>query len=161
MGAEASPGPLQTAGLCRVEGDQRVRMGSGLLRLLLLRIAALVAVLGRQALDLDALAGQEFKVEPANVLHRRALGQEISSWQGDRFHRRQGTDASGEYFGVVLRDTLKILAAGRRRLPDNAPPKPDLTAEEIERSTGTAMRLAEASRSQAEARASADTTRPT
>lgn len=73
-----------------------------------------------------------------------------------------GIDARGEYLGVMRRDALKTLAAGRRhRLQSSARPKLDLTAEEIERSTGTAMRLAEASRSQAEARASADTTRPT
>jgi hypothetical protein len=74
----------------------------------------------------------------------------------------EGIDAGGEYLGVMHRDNLKIIAAGRRRrLGDSAPPKLDLTAEEIERSTGTAMRLADASRTQAEARASADTTRPT
>jgi hypothetical protein len=74
----------------------------------------------------------------------------------------KGIDPGGEYLGAMRRDALKILAAGRRhRLQGNAHPKLDLTAEEIERSTGTAMRLAGASRSQAEARASADTTRPT
>jgi hypothetical protein len=62
----------------------------------------------------------------------------------------------------MRRDALKTLAAGRRhRLQGSAHPKLDLTAEEIERSTGTAMRLAEASRSQAEERASADANRPT
>jgi hypothetical protein len=57
------------------------------------------------------------------------------------------------------RDTLTILATARRnRLQSNGRPKVDLTAEEIERSTGIAMRLADASKSQAEARAGADTT---
>jgi hypothetical protein len=59
------------------------------------------------------------------------------------------------------RDKLMILAAGRRnRLQSNGRPRFDLTDEEIERSTRTAMRLADASKSQAEARASADTTLP-
>lgn len=76
--------------------------------------------------------------------------------------RRKVSTPAGSILGAMHRDALKILAAGRRRrLRDNAPPKLDLTAEEIERSTGTAMRLAEASRSQAEERASADTARPT
>jgi hypothetical protein len=55
------------------------------------------------------------------------------------------------------RDNLKILAAGRRnRLQSNGRPRFDLTDAEIERSTQTAMRLADASKSQAEARANAD-----
>jgi hypothetical protein len=48
------------------------------------------------------------------------------------------------------REALTIRAAGRcNRLQNNARPKFDLTAEEIERSTCIAMRLADASRSQA------------
>jgi hypothetical protein len=59
------------------------------------------------------------------------------------------------------RDNLKTLAAGRRkRLQSNGRPRFDLTDAEIERSTQTAMRLADASKSQAEARISADTTLP-
>lgn len=59
------------------------------------------------------------------------------------------------------RDTLKTLATARRnRLQSNGRPRFDLTEEEAERSTQTAMRLADASKSQAEARISADTTLP-
>jgi hypothetical protein len=59
------------------------------------------------------------------------------------------------------RDTLRVLATARRnRLQSNGRPRLDLTEEEIERSTQTAMRLANASKSQAEARISADTTLP-
>jgi hypothetical protein len=59
------------------------------------------------------------------------------------------------------RDTLRTLATARReRLQSNGRPRLDLTEEEIERSTQTAMRLADASKSQAEARISADTTLP-
>jgi hypothetical protein len=54
------------------------------------------------------------------------------------------------------RDNLKILAAGRRkRLQNNGRPRFDLSEAEIERSTQTAMRLADASKSQAEARVNA------
>jgi hypothetical protein len=72
--------------------------------------------------------------------------------------RRAGNDGSQEYPGHVAqdRDNLKILAAGRRnRLQRNGRPRFDLTDAEIERSTQTAMRLADASKSQAEARANA------
>lgn len=59
------------------------------------------------------------------------------------------------------RDNLKILAAGRRkRLQSNGRPRFDLTEAEIERSTQTAMRLADASKSQAEARASSGASLP-
>jgi hypothetical protein len=59
------------------------------------------------------------------------------------------------------RDTLKLLATARRdRMQSNGRPRFDLTDEEVERSTRTAMRLADASKSQAETRASADTTLP-
>jgi hypothetical protein len=59
------------------------------------------------------------------------------------------------------RDKLMTLATGRRnRIQSNGRPRFDLTDEEIERSTRTAMRLADASKSQAEARAGADTTLP-
>jgi hypothetical protein len=52
------------------------------------------------------------------------------------------------------RDILMHLAdARRRRLRANGRPVFGLTAQEIERSTKTAMRLADASKSQAEARA--------
>ncbi|MGN6816257.1 MAG: hypothetical protein ACTHK3_09250 [Solirubrobacterales bacterium] len=74
-------------------------------------------------------------------------------------HRRAGNDDSQEYPGHMTqdRDKLKILAAGRRnRLQSNGRPRFDLTDAEIERSTQTAMRLADASKSQAEARANAD-----
>lgn len=44
------------------------------------------------------------------------------------------------------RDKLMILATGRRnRMQSNGRPRFDLTDEEIERSTRTAMRLADAS----------------
>jgi len=59
------------------------------------------------------------------------------------------------------RDKLMILATGRRnRMQGNGRPRFDLTDEEIERSTRTAMRLADASKSQAEARASSNATLP-
>lgn len=59
------------------------------------------------------------------------------------------------------RDTLKILATARRnRLQSNGRPRFDLTDEELERSTKTAMQLADASKSQAEARLGANTTLP-
>lgn len=59
------------------------------------------------------------------------------------------------------RDKLMILATGRRdRMQGNGRPRFDLTDEEIERSTRAAMRLADASRSQAEARAGADASLP-
>jgi hypothetical protein len=62
----------------------------------------------------------------------------------------------------MRRVTLEILAVGRRnRLRGNGVPKLGLTANEIERSTETAMRLADASRSRVEARTNADTTRST
>jgi hypothetical protein len=73
--------------------------------------------------------------------------------------RRAGNDDSQEYPRHMPqdRDNLKILAAGRRnRLQSNGRPRFDLTDAEIERSTQTAMRLADASKSQAEARANAD-----
>lgn len=59
------------------------------------------------------------------------------------------------------RDKLMVLATDRRnRMQSNGRPRFDLTDEEIERSTRTAMRLADASKSQAEARASANTSLP-
>jgi hypothetical protein len=59
------------------------------------------------------------------------------------------------------RDKLMILATDRRnRMQSNGRPRFDLTDEEIERSTRTAMRLADASKSQAEARSGANTTLP-
>lgn len=59
------------------------------------------------------------------------------------------------------RDKLMILATDRRRrMQNNGRPRFDLTDEEIERSTGTAVRLADASKPQAEARTSANTTLP-
>lgn len=59
------------------------------------------------------------------------------------------------------RDNLKVLAAGRRgRLQSNGRPHLDLTDAEIERSTQTAMRLADASKAQAEARANPGTYLP-
>lgn len=59
------------------------------------------------------------------------------------------------------RDKLAILAADRRiRLQSDGRTRFDLTEEEIERSTRTAMRLADASKSRAEARAGASTTLP-
>jgi hypothetical protein len=71
-----------------------------------------------------------------------------------------GSDGSQEYPRHVPkdRDNLKILAAGRRkRLQSNGRPRFDLTDAEIVRSTETAMRLADASKSQAEARANSGT----
>jgi hypothetical protein len=59
------------------------------------------------------------------------------------------------------RDKLMIIATDRRdRMQSNGRPRFDLTDEEIELSTRTAMRLADASKSQAEARAGANTTLP-
>lgn len=55
------------------------------------------------------------------------------------------------------RDNLTILATARQeRLHADSRPRFDLTAEEIERSTRTAMKLADASRSQVKSRAGAD-----
>lgn len=60
------------------------------------------------------------------------------------------------------RNRLMILATDRRnRMQSDRRPLFDLTNEEIERSTRTAMRLADASKPQAKARASANTTVPT
>jgi hypothetical protein len=76
---------------------------------------------------------------------------------------RPGIDSPWEYARDVARDRdkLMILATDRRnRIQSNGRPRFDLTDEEIERSTGTAMRLADASKSQAEARAGANTTLP-
>jgi hypothetical protein len=51
------------------------------------------------------------------------------------------------------RDKLMLLATDRRnRMQNSGRPRFDLTDEDIERSTRTAMRLADASKSQAEAR---------
>lgn len=75
-----------------------------------------------------------------------------------------GIDGAQEYPWNMPqdRDTLRTLATARRnRLQGNGRPRLNLTEEEIERSTQTAMRLADASKSQAEARVSADTTLPT
>jgi hypothetical protein len=56
-------------------------------------------------------------------------------------------------------DKLMVLATDRRdRINGDGRPRFDLTDEEVERSTRTAMRLADASKSQAEARAGANTT---
>lgn len=71
---------------------------------------------------------------------------------------RAGNDDRREYPRNMPqdRDNLKVLAAGRRnRLQSNGRPRFDLTDAEIERSTQTAMHLADASKSQAEARATA------
>lgn len=66
-------------------------------------------------------------------------------------------DLNEEYVGSMLRDALTILATGRRRrLQGAARPTFDLTPEEIERSTKAAMRLADASKSQAEGRVNAN-----
>jgi len=67
---------------------------------------------------------------------------------------RAGNDDPREYPRNMSqdRDNLKVLAAGRRNR-SNGRPRFDLTDAEIERSTQTAMRLADASKSQAEARA--------
>jgi hypothetical protein len=72
-------------------------------------------------------------------------------------------DVPREYpWGVAHdRDKLMILANDRRnRIQSNGRPRFDLTDEELERSTQTAIRLADASKSQAEARALANTTLP-
>jgi hypothetical protein len=56
-------------------------------------------------------------------------------------------------------DKLMVLATDRRdRINGDGRPRFDLTDEEVERSTRTAMRLADASKSQEEARAGANTT---
>jgi hypothetical protein len=76
---------------------------------------------------------------------------------------RKGIDGLREYPEEMPhdRDKLMILATDRRnRMQSNGRPRIDLTDEEIERSTRTAMRLADASKSQAEARAGANTTLP-
>ena len=76
---------------------------------------------------------------------------------------REGIDGPREYPEEMPhdRDKLMILATDRRnRMQSNGRPRFDLTDEEIERSTRTAMRLADASKSQAEARAGANTTLP-
>lgn len=81
-----------------------------------------------------------------------------------RRHRRAGNDSPREYARNMPRDrdNLKVLAAGRRsRLQSNGRPRFDLTDAEVERSTQTAMRLADASKSQAEARATAGKPLPT
>lgn len=75
--------------------------------------------------------------------------------------RLKGIDLNEEYIGSMLRDALTVLAAGRRRrLQGAARPMFDLTAEEVERSTRAAMRLADASKSQAEARVNANNNLP-
>jgi hypothetical protein len=62
---------------------------------------------------------------------------------------------------VYDHDKLAILATDRRdRMQSDGRPRFALTDEEIERSTQTAMRLADASKSQAEARTGANTTLP-
>ncbi len=67
------------------------------------------------------------------------------------------SDLSWRYLESVNRDALTTLAAGRRhRLQNKAQPRFGLTAEEIERSTRIAMRLADTSRSQAKDRGGAD-----
>jgi hypothetical protein len=59
------------------------------------------------------------------------------------------------------RNKLMNLATDRRnRVQSNGLPRFDLTDEEIERSTRTAMHLADASKSPVEARAGANTTLP-
>lgn len=76
---------------------------------------------------------------------------------------RERIDGLREYPGYMANDRhkLMILATGRRnRMQSNGRPRFDLTDEEVERSTRTAMRLADASKSQAEARAGANTTLP-
>jgi hypothetical protein len=68
---------------------------------------------------------------------------------------REGIDGSREDPEEAPhgRDKLMLLATDRRnRMKDTGRPRFDLTDEEIERSTRTAMRLADASKSQAEAR---------
>lgn len=64
---------------------------------------------------------------------------------------RAGNDDRREYPKNMPqeRDNLKVLAAGRRgRLQSNGRPRFDLTDAQIERSTQTATRLADASKSQ-------------
>ncbi|HWA82593.1 MAG TPA: hypothetical protein VG820_04115 [Fimbriimonadaceae bacterium] len=70
--------------------------------------------------------------------------------------RLQGIDGTREdpEEGAHGRDKLVHLATDRRnRTQNNGRPRFDLTDEEIEGSTRTAMRLSDASKSQAEARA--------
>jgi hypothetical protein len=69
-------------------------------------------------------------------------------------------DGPREYLGGIAhdREMLMILATDRRRrMQSDGRPRFDLTNEEIERSTRIAMRIANASKSQAEARGSANT----
>lgn len=74
-----------------------------------------------------------------------------------------GNDGPREYPRNMPQDcdSLKVLAAGRRsRLQSNGRPRFNLTDAEVERSTQTAMRLADASKSQAEARVNPGTSLP-
>jgi hypothetical protein len=105
-----------------------------------------VAAVDEARRDIDLSLADEL------IADRRAEAEEAE-------RRRARNDDSQEYPGHMAqdRDNLKILAAGRRnRLQRNGRPRFDLTDAEIERSTQTAMRLADASKSQAEARANAD-----
>jgi hypothetical protein len=84
-------------------------------------------------------------------------------WEPRIEPQREEIDGPREYPGDMAnnRDKLMILATDRRnRMQSNGRPRFDLTDEEIERSTRTAMRLADASKSQAETRAKANTTLP-
>jgi hypothetical protein len=75
----------------------------------------------------------------------------------------QAVDGSREYHRLVARDRDKLmtLATDRReRLQGDGRPRFELTDKEVERSTRTAMHLADASKSQVEARAGASTALP-
>jgi len=121
----------------------------------------------RRDIDLDPaeaaerLRGMMSHVAPGISLADELIADrsaEVRAEEGER--QRAGNDDSQEYPRHMPkdRDNLKILAAGRRnRMQSNGRPRFDLTDAEVERSTQTAMRLADASKSQAEARANSGT----
>lgn len=107
----------------------------------------------------DQLRGMLSHVAPSASLAEELIGDRRAEVRAEEAERqRAGNDDPQEYPRNMSqdRDNLKVLAAGRRsRLQSNGRPRFDLTDAEIERSTQTAMRLADASKSQAEARAPA------
>jgi len=120
----------------------------------------------RNVLDLDESKAARARIvvddEPGEASEIAALPASQRAFS-DNSPAQAGTDESREYPRKMPqdRDTLRILATARRnRLQSNGRPRFDLTDEEIECSTRTAMRLADASKSQAEARAGTNTTLP-
>lgn len=90
---------------------------------------------------------------------KRLLADRRAAARGEEDERRRPRNDDPQEYPRHMpqdRDNLEILAAGRRnRLQSNGRPRFDLTDAEVERSTQTAMRLADASKSQAGARATA------